>query len=52
MREAAEAADVKLGKMAQPLRAALTGSNASPSLFEVMRILGRDETLARLRGQT
>ena len=40
VREAAEAADVKLGKMAQPLRAALTGSNASPSLFEVMRILG------------
>lgn len=37
----------KLGDIAQPLRAALTGSTASPSLFEIMQILGRDETLAR-----
>lgn len=51
VRAQAEAAGVKLGKVAQPLRAALTGSNASPGLFEVMRILGREETLARLRGQ-
>jgi glutamyl-tRNA synthetase len=47
-RKAAEAADIKLGKIAQPLRAALTGSTASPGLFEVMVILGRTETLGRL----
>ena len=32
----------------QPLRAALTGSTTSPPIFEVMEVLGRDETLARL----
>jgi len=47
-REFAEAMDVKMGKVAQPLRAALTGSNASPGIFEVMEILGRDETCARV----
>jgi glutamyl-tRNA synthetase len=52
VRTKAEAIGQKLGKVAQPLRAALTGSNASPSLFEVMRILGREETLARLRSQS
>jgi glutamyl-tRNA synthetase len=31
------------------LRAAVTGSTASPPIFEVMAVLGRDETLARLR---
>ncbi len=51
VRNQAEVSGVKLGKVAQPLRAALTGSNASPGLFEVMRILGREETLARLAGQ-
>jgi len=40
---------LKLGAVAQPLRAALTGSLASPGIFEVMEVLGRDETLARLR---
>jgi glutamyl-tRNA synthetase len=39
---------VKLGAVAQPLRAALTGSLASPGIFEVMEVLGRDETLGRL----
>jgi len=34
--------------VAPPLRAALTGSSVSPSVFEVMAVLGRDETLARL----
>jgi glutamyl-tRNA synthetase len=48
VREAAEAGDVKLGKIAQPLRAALTGSTTSPGLFEVMAVLGREETLGRL----
>ena len=39
---------LKLGQIAQPVRAALTGSTASPGLFEVMQILGQEETLARL----
>ncbi len=39
---------VKLGQVAQPLRAALTGRAASPGIFEVMEILGREETQARL----
>ena len=38
----------KLGKVAQPLRAALSGRVISPSLFEVMEIIGRNETLARI----
>ncbi len=49
LRDAAEAEGLKLGKLAQPLRAALTGSDASPSLFEVAAILGPVETLARIR---
>ena len=44
----AEAADLKLGLAAQPLRAALTGRTVSPSIFEVIEILGRDEVLGRL----
>ena len=39
---------VKLGQLAQPLRAALTGSDASPGIFEVMAVLGRDEVLGRI----
>ncbi len=39
---------VKLGQVAQPLRAAITGTKVSPPIFEVMEILGRDESLARL----
>jgi len=39
---------LKLGKLAQPLRAALTGSTISPPIFEVMQILGRDESLGRI----
>lgn len=45
---AAEAAGLKLGKLAQPLRAALTGSNVSPGIFEVLEVLGRDESLGRI----
>jgi len=45
----AERRALKLGAAAQPLRAALTGSAASPGIFEVATILGRDETLGRLR---
>ncbi len=51
MREHAEALGVKLGQVAQPLRAALTGRATSPGLFDVMAVLGRDETLSRLRDQ-
>ena len=47
-RRFAEARGVKLGAVAQPLRAALAGSTASPPIFEIMAVLGRDETLARL----
>ncbi|MGI9511209.1 MAG: glutamate--tRNA ligase [Geminicoccaceae bacterium] len=49
IRAEAERMEVKLGKIAQPLRAALTGSTASPGLFEVMAVLGRDEALLRLK---
>jgi len=42
---------VKLGKIAQPLRAALTGRTASPGIFEVLALLGREESLARIADQ-
>jgi glutamyl-tRNA synthetase len=48
----AEARGLKLGKLAQPLRAALTGRTVSPGIFEVMILIGRGETLARLGDQT
>ena len=44
----AEAEGVKLGKVAQPLRAALTGRAASPGIFQVLKVLGREESLARI----
>ena len=40
---------IKMGQLAQPVRVALTGRTASPGLFEVMDVLGRDRTLHRLR---
>jgi glutamyl-tRNA synthetase len=52
VRAFAEAEGLKLGAAAQPLRAALTGSNVSPPIFEVMEILGRDESLARIADKT
>jgi glutamyl-tRNA synthetase len=51
VRTYADEAGVKLGQVAQPLRAALTGKATSPGLFDVMAVLGRAETLARLRDQ-
>jgi glutamyl-tRNA synthetase len=45
----AEAVGAKLGQVAQPLRAALTGRATSPGIFDVMAVLGREESLARLR---
>lgn len=47
----AEARGLKLGKVAQPLRAALTGRDTSPGIFEVIALLGKNETLARIRDQ-
>ncbi|MEJ6398716.1 glutamate--tRNA ligase [Yoonia sp. 208BN28-4] len=44
----AAAHDTKLGKLAGPLRAALAGRAVSPSVFDMMLVLGRDETIARL----
>ena len=44
----AEAQDMKLGKLAGPLRAALAGRAVSPSVFDMMLVLGREETIARL----
>ena len=48
VRAFAEREGIKLGDVAQPLRAALTGAAESPGLFEVMAVLGRAETLARI----
>lgn len=47
-RALSDARGVKLGKIAQPLRAALTGSNVSPGIFQVLEVLGRDEVLGRI----
>ncbi|HXP77460.1 MAG TPA: glutamate--tRNA ligase [Stellaceae bacterium] len=48
VRHQADGLGVKLGALAQPLRAALSGSTTSPPIFEVMAVLGREETLGRL----
>jgi glutamyl-tRNA synthetase len=45
---AAAAHDTKLGKLAGPLRAALAGRSVSPSVFDMMLVLGRNETIARI----
>ena len=52
IRAFAEAEGVKLGKVAQPLRAAITGSASSPPVFDVLVALGRDESLGRIGDQT
>ncbi len=49
VRAFAEVRGEKMGKIAQPLRAALTGSTVSPPIFEVAELLGRDATLSRIR---
>jgi glutamyl-tRNA synthetase len=51
MRAFAEANKLKLGAVAQPLRAALTGRTTSPGIFDVLEVLGRQECLARLDDQ-
>ncbi|ROT95259.1 glutamate--tRNA ligase [Altererythrobacter sp. FM1] len=47
----AEQLDVGFGKLAQPMRAALTGTTTSPGIFDVLVLLGRDEALARIDDQ-
>ncbi len=49
VRSFVEAQGLKLGAVAQPLRAALTGRTTSPPIFDVLAVLGKDESLARLR---
>ena len=51
VREVAESNALKLGKLAQPLRAALTGKTTSPGIFDVLVLLGKDESLARIADQ-
>ena len=51
VRAYAEGAGFKLGQVAQPLRAALTGRSVSPGVFDVFEVLGREESLGRLRDQ-
>ncbi|HZL30034.1 MAG TPA: glutamate--tRNA ligase [Pseudolabrys sp.] len=51
VRSYAERAGIKLGAVAQPLRAALTGKTTSPPIFDVLAVLGRDESLGRLGDQ-
>lgn len=45
----AEARSIKLGSVAQPLRAALTGGTVSPGIFEVLAVLGREDSLSRIK---
>src|SRR3984957_7677250 len=52
VRAFAERREIKLGAVAQPLRAALTGRPTSPGIFEVLQVLGKQESLARLSDQT
>ncbi len=47
----AEASGLKLGKLAQPLRAALTGTTVSPGIFDVLEVLGREEAVMRISDQ-
>ncbi|WP_217574905.1 glutamate--tRNA ligase [Mesorhizobium sp. GbtcB19] len=51
IREFAQAGGHKLGAVAQPLRAALTGRSTSPGVFDVLAVLGRQESLARIGDQ-
>ena len=51
VKASAERQGLKLGKLAQPLRAALTGTATSPPIFDVLEVLGREESLARIGDQ-
>jgi glutamyl-tRNA synthetase len=49
VRDFAASEGLGLGKVAQPLRVALTGRTISPGVFDMLQVLGREESLARLR---
>ena len=51
LKDMAQSLGLGLGKLAQPLRAALTGQTTSPGIFDVLVLLGRDESLARIDAQ-
>ncbi|WP_228243818.1 glutamate--tRNA ligase [Porphyrobacter sp. GA68] len=51
LKHAADAHEIGIGKLAQPLRAALTGSTTSPGIYDVLALLGREESLARIDAQ-
>ncbi len=51
LKSMAEELGLGLGKLAQPLRAALTGQTTSPGIFDVLVLLGKDESLARIEAQ-
>jgi len=51
IRKYADDMDLKLGKVAQPLRAALTGRTTSPGIFDVLFALGKKESIARIADQ-
>ena len=51
IREYVASSGAKLGSVAQPLRAALTGRKTSPGIFEVLEMLGKEESLARIGDQ-
>jgi glutamyl-tRNA synthetase len=51
VRQVAEGQGVKLGQVAQPLRAALTGRKTSPGIFDVLALLGQEESLGRIADQ-
>ncbi|WP_293877650.1 MULTISPECIES: glutamate--tRNA ligase [unclassified Sphingomonas] len=48
VRQVADSQGVKLGQVAQPLRAALTGRKTSPGIFDVLALLGKEESLGRI----
>jgi glutamyl-tRNA synthetase len=52
VRAVAEEGGIKLGALAQPMRAAITGRTSSPGIFDVLAVLGKDESLARLADQS
>ncbi|MHA1560193.1 MAG: glutamate--tRNA ligase, partial [Alphaproteobacteria bacterium] len=52
VRSVAQDRGKKLGQLAQPLRAAVTGRAASPGIFEVLQILGQSESISRILDQT
>ena len=51
VRQVADSTGVKLGQVAQPLRAALTGRKTSPGIFDVLALLGKEESLGRIADQ-